>query len=75
MQLHEVKEVKSVTSYNSANEALSQGWTLIAVVSESSGGPCYVLGKRKVPNEAGAIGVMVPERMRRPSGQAEGSDD
>lgn len=75
MQLHEVEEVKSVTSANSANDALSQGWTLIAVVSESSGGPCYVLGKRKVPNEAGAIGVMLPKSRRRPSEQAEGSDD
>lgn len=75
MQLHEVKEVKSVTSANSANDALSQGWYLIAVVSENSGGPCYVLGKGEVPTETGGVAMMMPKRLRRPSEQAEGSDN
>lgn len=47
MQLHEVGEVKSVSTTNGANQALDEGWTLIAVVSDSGGGARYVFGKSK----------------------------
>lgn len=45
MQLHEVEEVKSVSTTSAANQALAEGWTLIAVVSDSGGGARYVFGK------------------------------
>ena len=38
MQSHEVEELKSVSTTSAANQALSEGWTLIAVVSDSGGG-------------------------------------
>ncbi len=63
MQLHKVKEVKSVTSVNSGNDALPQSLALIAVVSESSGGPCYVLGKSEAPPEKESIGLMQPAQV------------
>ncbi|MEO8489047.1 hypothetical protein [Pseudomonas sp.] len=45
MQLHEVEEVKSVSTTSAANQSLAEGWTLIAVVSDSGGGARYVFGK------------------------------
>lgn len=53
MQLHEVKEVKSVATTNSANQALAEGWTLIAVVSDGTGGARYVFGKSEQAPNAG----------------------
>lgn len=53
MQLHEVDEVKELFSLKDVNEALRQGWRIVAVVSSvtpyatQGDGPvaCYVLGK------------------------------
>lgn len=45
MQLHEVEEVKSVGTTKAANDCLAEGWTLIAVVSDSGGGARYVFGR------------------------------
>ncbi|MGY2226435.1 hypothetical protein ACW9IK_27385 [Pseudomonas gingeri] len=52
MQLHEVKEVRSVSTTNGANQALAEGWTLIAVVSDSGGGARYVFGKSEQAHKA-----------------------
>lgn len=50
MQLHDVGELKEALDVNDANQALAQGWHLVAVVPR---GPLslYVLG-RKVNPEA-----------------------
>lgn len=74
MQLHEVKEVKSVATSKAANDCLAEGWTLIAVVSDEKGAR-YVFGRGKAPNETGGVAMLMPKRLRRPSEQAEGSDD
>jgi len=47
MQLHEVEEVKSVSTTAAANQQLAEGWTLIAVVSDNGGGARYVFGRSK----------------------------
>ena len=51
MQLHEVKEVKSVGTTAAANQALAEGWTLIAVVPDNGGAARYVFGKASVKSE------------------------
>ena len=56
MQLHEVKEVKSVGTTAAANEALADGWTLIAVVADGGGGARYVFGKASDAGKAPAKG-------------------
>lgn len=55
MQLHEVEEVKSVSTTSAANKALAEGWTLIAVVSDSGGGARYVFGTSKANTMKRAI--------------------
>lgn len=45
MQLHEAFELKEANSVNSANSAVQEGWTLLAVVPGADG-VTYVLGKR-----------------------------
>ena len=52
MQSHEVEELKSVSTTSAANKALSEGWTLIAVVSDSGGGARYVFGKSEQATKA-----------------------
>lgn len=52
MQFSEVKEIVEVFSPTKANEAIANGWTLIAVTSATSPynntqlAPCYIMGKK-----------------------------
>lgn len=64
MQLHEVKEVKSVATSKAANECLAEGWTLIAVVSDEKGAR-YVFGKSAHEPNQGGFAVMQPARLRK----------
>jgi hypothetical protein len=64
MQLHEVDEIKELFHVKEVNEALTQGWRIVAVVSSvepSSGSElpvaCYVMGRsvkkaQKMPTAA-----------------------
>lgn len=49
MQLSEARRVIEALSANDANHKISEGWTLLAVVSTTHPNgelhPCYVLGK------------------------------
>lgn len=64
MQLHEVDVIKELFSVKDVNEALNDGWRIVAVVSsvEGNGGdllvPCYVLG-RKTKTGTGLYGQPV----------------
>lgn len=55
MQLHEVDVIKEVTGVKEVNEALNDGWRIVAVVAATEGSsgdllvPCYVLGKKAKP--------------------------
>ncbi|BCQ60780.1 hypothetical protein PBOI14_25300 [Pseudomonas sp. Boi14] len=50
MQLHEVDVIKELFSVREVNEALTEGWRIVAVVSAVDGGDhpvaCYVLGRK-----------------------------
>jgi len=46
MQLHEAFELKEAYSVSSANTAVQEGWTLLAV-APGINGVTYVLGKKK----------------------------
>ena len=56
MQLHEVDVIKELSSVKEVNEALKDGWRIVAVVAAAEGNsgdllvPCYVLG-RKIKKE------------------------
>ena len=64
MQLHEVDVIKEVTGVKEVNEALKDGWRIVAVVSTAEGNsggllvPCYVLG-RKAKTGTGLYGQPV----------------
>lgn len=52
MQLHEVDEIKELFIVGQVNEALQQGWRIVAVVPSVEPGsgseapvPCYVMGR------------------------------
>lgn len=56
MQLHEVDVVKELFSVTEVNEALQEGWRIVAVVSSAEPGTgerevvaCYVLGRKVNP--------------------------
>ena len=56
MQLYEVDEVQELFSVTEVNEALQEGWRIVAVVSSAEPGTgeravvaCYVLGRRVNP--------------------------
>jgi len=58
MQLHEVDVIQELFSVRDVNEALTQGWRIVAVTSAtepaSADGPvaCYVLGRYAKPAAA-----------------------
>lgn len=55
MQLHEVDVIQELFSVKDVNEALAEGWRIVAVVSSVEPGlgelpvACYVLGKKAKP--------------------------
>jgi len=56
MQLHEVEQIQELFAVEEVNEALQQGWKIVAVVSSAEPGAtatpvaCYVMG-RKFPKK------------------------
>lgn len=56
MQLHEVDVIKELFSVKEVNQALTEGWRIVAVVSAVDGGEhpvaCYVLGRKVKPEPA-----------------------
>ncbi|PJH90083.1 MULTISPECIES: hypothetical protein [Pseudomonas] len=70
MQLHEVEVIKELFSVREVNEALTQGWKIVAVVSSVEPGTgsevpvvCYVLGRKtkKNPTEGFTLGSHVTQ--------------
>ena len=51
MQMHEVDEVKEIIGVGEVNQALTQGWRLVAVVPRGAL-VSYVLGREVAPDEA-----------------------
>lgn len=53
MQLHEVDEIRELFLVEEVNEALQDGWKIVAVATSAEPGAtsvpvvCYVLGRRK----------------------------
>lgn len=68
MQLHEVKEVKSAGTTAAANQALAEGWTLIAVVSDSGGAARYVFGKADKSAASGEVKLTAADLARANAG-------
>ncbi|EKT4452260.1 MULTISPECIES: hypothetical protein [Pseudomonas] len=64
MEAHDVGEVVQVIGPEAANQKLSEGWSLLAVVPTQTGvgqaQVAYVLGK---PRKSRSVDVMVPERL------------
>lgn len=54
MQIQDVSELKEALDVGAANQALAEGWQLVAVVTRGSQ-MVYVLGKKKLFGIAAAI--------------------
>lgn len=54
MQMQDVSELKEALNVGAANQALAEGWQLVAVVTRGSQ-VVYVLGKKKLSGMAAAI--------------------
>lgn len=62
MQMSEAVELKEAYSVSSANTAIQEGWTLLAVAGTANG-VTYVLGKAAEP--VGNLGVVLPKRLQK----------
>lgn len=63
MQLHEVDVIKELFVVKEVNEALQQGWKIVAVVSSAETGAssvpvaCYVMGRKAQKKDPLASGL------------------
>lgn len=65
MSFAKIKTLKEVMDVNAANQALGEGWQLVAVVPRGSL-LCYVLGKEGEPS---GLGSSIAEAVRRAQGR------
>lgn len=63
MQLHEVKVIDTVSTVSAANQRLSDGWTLIAVVGDGNGAR-YVFGRGEAAPVRESVGLTAADLAR-----------